>query len=107
MDNLNKRLKIYRKSNGWTQVYMAERLGITQSAYQQIETGDSDSMRVATLKKLCLEFNLNPSWLMGLSEEMDLEPQYSAKDLEVLQARGIATGMAARRAPRKKYGNKE
>lgn len=73
MDTLNKKVKLYRKANGWTQEFMAQKLGISQPAYQKIEAGDTDSMRVSTLRKLCVEFKLNPSWLLGLSENMDLE----------------------------------
>ena len=73
MDKINNKIKRYRKANGWTQEYMANRIGISQPAYQKIETGDSDSMRVTTLRKICAEFKLNPAWLLGLSDNMDLE----------------------------------
>lgn len=73
MDSINNKIKRYRKAQGWTQEYVAKRLGISQPAYQKIETGDSDSMRLSTFKKYCIEFNLNPSWLLGLSDNMDLE----------------------------------
>ena len=73
MDTINKKIKQYRKANGWTQEYMAKRMGITQSAYSQFENSTNDSMRVSTLKNYCVEFNLNPSWLLGLSDNMDLE----------------------------------
>ena len=73
MDTINKKIKSYRKSNGWTQEYMARRMGITQSAYSQFENSTNDSMRVATLRNFCAEFKLNPSWLLGLSDNMDLE----------------------------------
>jgi len=54
---------------GMTQVEMATTLGITQSAYQQIETSDTDSMRVSTLRKFCKEFNLSADWLLGIDRE--------------------------------------
>lgn len=73
MDNINKKIKSYRKSQGWTQEYVANRLGISQPAYQKIEAGDSDSMRVSTLRKICIEFKLNPSWLLGFSDIINLE----------------------------------
>ena len=66
------RLKLYRKAQGWTQKYMADRLGISQQRYQQWETAEED-MRTSTLKKISIEFRLNPSWLLGLSDNMDLE----------------------------------
>lgn len=66
------KLKLYRKANGWTQKYMADRLGVTQQRYQQWETAEED-MRTSTLRKICIEFQLNPSWLLGLSDEMELK----------------------------------
>lgn len=70
MDTLNKRIKELRKSQGWTQEFISKRLGITQGAYSQIEAGNSDSMRVSTLRKLCTEFNISADWLLGLSDEI-------------------------------------
>ena len=73
MNTINEKIKLYRKANGWTQSYMAQRMGITQGAYSQFETANTDSMRVTTLRNFCSEFRINPSWLMGLSDEMDLK----------------------------------
>lgn len=68
MDTLNKKIKLFRKKNGLTQVQMAKRLKISQPAYQKIEAGDTDSMRVSTLRNLCVEFNLSADDLLGLVE---------------------------------------
>lgn len=69
MDTLNKKIKEIRKSKGLTQEQMAKKLGITQSGYQQIESGNSDSMRVTTLRKICLEFNLSSDDLLGIKRK--------------------------------------
>lgn len=66
MGTLNKKIKDLRKSRGLTQVEMAKRLGITQSGYQQIESGNSDSMRVETLKKFCEVFGVSADELLDL-----------------------------------------
>lgn len=68
MDTLNKKIKSYRKSKGMTQVEMAKVLGISQPAYQKIETGNTDSMRVSTLRKFCQEFNQSADELLGLKK---------------------------------------
>lgn len=73
MDTINEKIKLYRKKNGWTQTYMAQRMGITQSAYSQFESANTNSMRVATLRNFCVEFQINPSWLMGLSDDIELK----------------------------------
>lgn len=71
MDTLNKRIKAIRKARGLTQMQMASKLGITQSGYQQIETGNSDSMRVSTLRNLCIEFGLSADDLLGLNARLE------------------------------------
>lgn len=68
MVTLNKKIKDFRKNQGLTQHQMAKRLGISQPAYQKIEAGDTDSMRVKTLRNLCVEFNLSADDLLGLGE---------------------------------------
>lgn len=73
MDKLNDRLKQFRKANGLTQANMAKRLGISQPAYQQIEAGESESMRVSTLRKICVEFNISADELLGIEKPKIVE----------------------------------
>lgn len=41
-------LKLIRLKNGWTQQYVADKLGISKSAYSNIENGNrSPSLKVA------------------------------------------------------------
>lgn len=68
MDEINIKLKEMRKKNGWTQAYMAQRLGITQPSYSQFENGDTSSMRLTTFNKLCKEFNLSADDLLGIKK---------------------------------------
>lgn len=81
MDTLNKKIKDFRKSQGWTQEYIANRIGISQPAYQKIEAGDSGSMRVSTLRKICTEFNMSADELLGLKKPIlttKFDPSFKA-----------------------------
>lgn len=81
MDTLNKKIKDFRKSQGWTQEYIANRIGISQPAYQKIEAGDSDSMRVSTLRRICTEFNMSADELLGLKKTKlitEFDPSFKA-----------------------------
>lgn len=49
-----------------TQKEMADMLGISQQAYQQLETGRTTDMRISTLKRLCSIFSVSSDWLLGL-----------------------------------------
>lgn len=68
MEEITIKIKKFRKENKITQVEMAKRLGITQGAYSQLENGDTGSMRVTTLYKLCKEFDLSADQLLGLDK---------------------------------------
>lgn len=72
MDTIHKKIKDFRKSNGWTQEYIAQIIGITQSAYSQFENGETKSMKVITLMKYCEAFNLSANWLLGLEREAEI-----------------------------------
>jgi transcriptional regulator with XRE-family HTH domain len=60
---LGKRVRFLRRERGWTQVEMAEMLGIDRSYLSEIETGKKDpSLRV--LKTIADGFNLSLSRLL-------------------------------------------
>lgn len=99
MDTINKKIKEYRKLCGHTQAYMAEKMGITQSAYSQFENNEGDSMRVSTLKNFCEVFDVDANWLLGL----DAKPKISARDLAVLRTRGKHPESAALKVTKAKH----
>lgn len=68
MATINRKIKDFRKRKGYTQAYMAKRMGISQGAYSQFENTESDSMRVKTLKDFCQVFGISAD------ELLDLEP---------------------------------
>lgn len=56
------RLKAVRKYTGLTQMKFAKKIGMSQSGYGQIETGDrgiSDRL----IKAVCMAFNIDEHWL--------------------------------------------
>lgn len=65
-----------------TQKEMADMLGISQQAYQQLETGRTTDMRISTLKRLCTIFNITSDWLLGL----DGKGEIMKADLKALDA---------------------
>jgi phage repressor protein C with HTH and peptisase S24 domain len=61
-DNISTRLKSLRKDSSLTQAAFAEKLGIKQSTYNEIETGKrepSDPIIITT----CYRFTINEEWL--------------------------------------------
>lgn len=61
-------IKILRKEKGWTQHYMAEELGITQSSYGKIERGDVD-ITISKVFKILKAINQEPSEFFGMVAE--------------------------------------
>lgn len=68
MENVQIRLKQARLNAKLTQQEMADRLGVTQQAYQKIEIGRTSDMRISTLFKLCQILNVSADWLIGLED---------------------------------------
>lgn len=73
MTNEQERIKMLRKNKGYTQKDMANLLCISQQAYQQLETGRTEDMRISTLKKLCALFEVSADWLLGIGESNVIE----------------------------------
>ena len=63
------RLKECRLAKKLTQKEVADKLGISQQAYQQLETGRTTDMRISTLKRLCIVLETSADWLLGIGEE--------------------------------------
>lgn len=68
MNNIQKKLKNTRKEKGYTQQGIANLLGISQQAYQQVESGRTEDMRVSTLIKLCEILEISSDWLLGIKK---------------------------------------
>ena len=62
------RLKETRVRKEMTQEHVAQALGVSQQAYQKLETGKTTDMRISTVKKICALFNISADWLLGLTE---------------------------------------
>lgn len=62
------RLKETRMQKEMTQEQVAQALGVSQQAYQKLETGKTTDMRISTVKKICVLFNISADWLLGLKE---------------------------------------
>lgn len=72
MFSYGKKLKQYRQSNKLTQEDTAKILGMTQSNYSRLEKGELD-IKISQLLNACNKLNVSADWLLGLSDNMDLE----------------------------------
>lgn len=63
MSNLAERLRVARKSRGWSQADLAERAGLSRSAIGMYETGSREP-DFETMEALCDAFNCSMSYLL-------------------------------------------
>ena len=68
LDSLGGRLRQRRKQLGWTQMYLAERVGTSQAVIQKIENGKS--LRPRILEQIANALAVKPAWLMFGVEEV-------------------------------------
>lgn len=59
---MNKRLKELRSKLGLSQAVFAEKIGIKQTSYSDIETGRRE-LTERNLNLICKEFNVDENWL--------------------------------------------
>ncbi|MCP5152270.1 MAG: helix-turn-helix transcriptional regulator [Ectothiorhodospiraceae bacterium] len=68
LDTLGGRLRARRKELGWTQMYLAERVGTSQAVIQKIENGKS--LRPRILEQIAQSLGVRPAWLQFGVEEV-------------------------------------
>ena len=68
MQSYGTRLKEARISKGFTQVEMANKLGIPQQTWQRYETGKFD-LKMSTIYNICRALDISADWLLGLSDK--------------------------------------
>lgn len=82
-------LKERRKELKLTQKDIANKLGITQQAYQQIESGGKD-IRVSTLTNLCEILEVSADELLGIKKVKFVEPAGEWKDIRKEASKAVA-----------------
>ena len=65
MDTLGKRVYGLRKTHGLTQTQLAKRVGVSQSAISDIESGDTKVILGPTMTALCAALRTNAVWLQS------------------------------------------
>lgn len=70
--NPGTKIKELRKSRGWTQEDLGERLGVKKAAVQKYEKGEIINLKLATIQKLCEIFEVTPAtFIFPEAEELD------------------------------------
>jgi len=74
--SVNEKIRLIREAKDLTQEQMAEKLGVSQSAYGDIERGDNDP-KLSKLQKIADIFEMQLSELVDLSEKGTLNINFN------------------------------
>lgn len=79
MDNtlLGKRIKEARTLRDCTLNDLAEHIGINKSTISRYERGEIESPKLPVIEAIANHLHVNPSWLVGKSEDMTFTPKGS------------------------------
>jgi len=72
--NFGEKLKILREKNGYTQKYVAELLGTTQSYYAQYENGRR-SIPFERIVELAKIYNVSLDYIAGFTDDINRKPR--------------------------------
>lgn len=79
-----KRLKQLRKSLGLTQIDFSKHLGITQTAYSMIESGNNP-LSDKHIKVICSTFNVSENWLRTGEGDMFISSPHEKELIEIFE----------------------
>lgn len=69
---IGKRIRIAREQAGINKKELAKRINVSPSTISRYESGDFDRVKIAILKSIAEATNVNPLWISGESENMDI-----------------------------------
>lgn len=79
--NLGNILKQLRMEKGFTQEELGKMVGLKKAAIHKYESGIVQNMKRATIGKLANIFGVSPSYLLGYTNERDLQPTKEENEL--------------------------
>lgn len=72
---IGNRIKDARNLRNVTLDDIAKKVGVAKSTIQRYENGKINTIKIPVVESIALALNVNPSWVVGKSEEMELPAQ--------------------------------
>jgi transcriptional regulator with XRE-family HTH domain len=72
-ESLAQRLRKAREYKGWSQTELAKRSKINNVQISKLERGITRDITGATLRALCKALGVSPSYILGMSDDLDSE----------------------------------
>lgn len=72
---IGNRIKYARDMREATLDDIAKKVGVAKSTVQRYENGKINTIKIPVIESIAIALNVNPSWIVGKSEEMELPSQ--------------------------------
>lgn len=79
---IGNRIKYARDLRDVTLDDIAKKVGVAKSTIQRYETGKITTIKIPVVESIAIALNVNPAWIVGKSEEMELPSQKVPKIME-------------------------
>lgn len=79
---IGNRIKYARGLRDVTLDDIAKKVGVAKSTIQRYETGKITAIKIPVVESIALALNVNPAWIVGKSETMELPPQKISKIMQ-------------------------
>ena len=80
------RMRELRRERGITQEELGHLIGVQKSAIRKYEKGTIKSIKQDTIQKMSKFFNVNPCYLMGMSDNRNLAHSFEGDYMERIKA---------------------
>lgn len=83
--SLGARVKAMREYRGFSQKKLGEKIGVSQSAIAQVESGETKMIKGNTLLRMAAALEANPRWIMsGKGEPLGMDETVDGNELLAL-----------------------
>lgn len=79
---IGNRIKYARDLRNATLDDIAKKVGVTKSTIQRYETGKIVKIKIPVVESIAIALNVNPSWIVGKSDDMELPSQKVPKIMQ-------------------------
>lgn len=79
---IGNRIKYARSLRDATLDEIAQKVGVTKSTIQRYESGKINTIKIPVVESIAIALNVNPSWIVGKSGEMELPTQKIPKIIQ-------------------------
>lgn len=83
---IGNRIKYARDLKDATLEDVAKKVGVTKSTIQRYEAGKISAIKIPVVDAIAIALNVNPAWIVGKSDDMELPSQKIPKIIQYYEA---------------------